>query len=111
MQENNSYARCLMVDLSKAFDTVDHVILIRKLQTLNMPPNVFNWIISFLTGRVQRCKVQDTVSKKPLVSINLSIVQGSGIGRSLYVIMESDLHPKSRNNKLTKYADDTLLGS
>ena len=38
-----------------------------------------------------------------------SIVQGSGIGPSLYIIMESDLHPKSRDNKLMKYADDTNL--
>ena len=41
-----------MVDFSKAFDTVDHVIPIRKLQALNMPPNVYNWIVSFITGRV-----------------------------------------------------------
>jgi len=39
----------------------------------------------------------------------MSIVQGSEIGPSLYVIMESDLHPKSSNNKLLKYADDTNL--
>jgi len=57
-----------MVDFSKAFDTVDHVIFIRKLQALNMPPHVYNWIISFLTGRVQRCKVQDTLSK--IIGIN-----------------------------------------
>jgi len=72
-----------------------------------MPPNVYNWIISFLTGRVRRCKVQDTLSKA--IGINLSIVQGSGIGPYLYIIMESDLHPKSTGNKLMKYADDTNL--
>jgi len=72
-----------------------------------MPPNVYNWIISFLTRRVQSCEVQDIVSRA--IGINLSVVQGSGIGQSLYVIMESDLHPKSRNNKLMKYADDTNL--
>ena len=38
-----------------------------------------------------------------------SVVQGSGIGPSLDVIMESDLHPKCRNNKIMKYADDTNL--
>ena len=90
-----------MVDFSTAFDTVDHMILIRKLQALNMPPNVYNLMISFLSGRVQRYKVQDTLSKA--IGINLSIVQGSGIGPSLYIIMESDLHPKSRDNKLMKY--------
>jgi len=38
----------------------------------------------------------------------LSIVQGSEIGPSLYIIMETDLHPRSRD-KLMKYADDTYL--
>ena len=107
MLENNSYVRCLMVDFSKAFDTVDHVILIRKLQALSTPPNVYSWMISFLTGSVQRCKVHDSLSKA--IGINLSIVQGSGFGPSLYVIMETDLHPKSRDSKLMKYADDTNL--
>jgi len=96
-----------MVNFSKAFDTVNHVILIRKSQAVNVPPNVYNWTISFLTGRVQKCKVQDTLSKA--IGINLSIVQGSGIEPSLYIIMESDLHPKSRDNKLMKYADDSNL--
>jgi len=41
MLENNFYVRRLIVDFSKAFDTVDHMILIRKLQALNMPPNVY----------------------------------------------------------------------
>jgi len=56
---------------------------------------------------VQRCKVQETLLKP--IGINLSIVQGSGIGPSLYMNMESDLHPKSRDNKLLKYANDTNL--
>ena len=55
--ETNNYVRCLMVDFSKAFDTVNHVVLIRKLCLLGMPANIFNWIISFLTGRTQYCKV------------------------------------------------------
>jgi len=62
-----------MVDFSKAFDTVDHVILIHKLQALNMPLNVNNLIISFLTGRVQRCKVQEAIG------INLSMYRALGL--------------------------------
>ena len=58
-----------------------------------------------LTGREQRCKFQDILSK----AIGIKIVQGSGIGPSLYIIMESDLYPKSSDIKLMKYADDTNL--
>ena len=107
MLESNNYVRCLMIDFSKAFDTVDHIVLVKKLQMLGLPANIFNWLISFLTGRVQYCKVNDILSKPR--NINLSIVQGSGLGPSLYVIMESDLQPQSQQNILIKYADDTNL--
>ena len=42
-------------------------------------------------------------------SINQSIVQGSGVGPILYIIMKSDLVPLSDSNQLFKYADDTTL--
>ena len=67
-----------MIDFSKA---VDHVVLMSKLVQLELPSFVINWICSFLTGRGQQCKVNDTVSS--LVDIGLSIVQGSGIGPTL----------------------------
>ena len=64
-------------------------------------------VCSFLTGRGQQCKVNDTVSS--LVDIGLSIVQGSGIGPTLYIIMKSDLSTLSALNDIFKYADDTTL--
>ena len=45
--ETNEYVRCLLVDFSKAFDTVNHFILIEKLQKLDIAPIVINWIINF----------------------------------------------------------------
>ena len=96
-----------MIDFNKAFDTVDHVVLVEKLHLLGLPANIFNWLIYFLTGRVQYCKVNDVLSKPR--NINLSIVQGSGLGPSLGVIMECDLQPRSRQNILIKYADGTNL--
>jgi len=63
--------------------------------------------VHFLTGRTQ-------VTKGSLVNsgvhpITQSILQGSGIGPTLWIIMESDLHPHSAVNVLVKYADDTNL--
>ena len=55
MLEQNDYVRCLMVDFTKAFDAVEHVILLSKLAQLNLPAFVINWICSFLTGRSQQC--------------------------------------------------------
>ena len=71
-----------MIDFSKAFDTVDHVILLSKLVQLKLPGSVINWICSFLSGRGQQCKVNGALSES--ASIGLSIVQGYGIGPTLY---------------------------
>jgi hypothetical protein len=105
--ETNSYVRCLLVDFSKAFDIVDQAIIVRKLSMLSLPWNIINWIISFLTDRKIQLKRGDILShSKP---INRGIVQGSGIGPTLYIVHESDLTPMSVVNILLKYADDTTL--
>ena len=81
MLEHNNYVRCLM---SKAFDTVDHVILLSKLVQLKLPGFVRSWICSFLSGRGQQCKVNGALSDS--ASIGLSIVQGSGIGPINFIL-------------------------
>jgi hypothetical protein len=70
MLEENNYVRCLMVDFAKAFDTVDHAIVITKLNTLPVPSLVKNWIISFLTGRTQVTKVSGRYSVIAEIYIN-----------------------------------------
>jgi len=96
-----------LIDFSRAFDTVDHPILLAKLSHLNLPTFALNWIISFLTGRTQVVKINGVVSS-PLF-INTSIIQGYGVGPSFYIAMESYLRTLSRSNVLCKYADDSNL--
>ena len=107
MLETNSYVRCLLIDFSKAFDVVDHVILLEKLHKLSLPEYCFNWLISFLTGRTHTSKNRHYESSS--LSINRSIIQGSCIGPALYIVLESDLKPRSPRNIIFKYADDTNL--
>ena len=49
--ETNNYVRCLVTDFAKAFDVVDHAILLGKLQTPGIDQFAFNWIVSFLSNR------------------------------------------------------------
>jgi hypothetical protein len=107
MLETNAYVRCLLIDFSKAFDVVDHVVLVDKISKLKMPAFPLIWLISFLIGRSHTTKTADGESSP--MSINLSIVQGSGVGPTLYIILESDLKPLSVANIVFKYADDTNL--
>jgi len=107
MLEDCDYVRCLLIDFSKAFDVVDHAVLLSKLSLLDLPHCILNWLISFLTDRSQVVKCGDILSLP--MHINSGIVQGSGIGPTMYIIMESDLRTLSRHNFLCKYADDTNL--
>ena len=107
MLEDCEYVRCLLVDFSKAFDVVDHSVLLSKLSGLNLPHCILNWLISFLTNRSQVVKCGDALSLP--MQINSGIIRGSGVGPTLYIIMESDLRTLSHRNLLCKYADDTNL--
>jgi hypothetical protein len=62
---------------------------------------------TFLIDRFELVKINGYLSDK--LPINRGIVQGSGIGPYLYIVMESDLHPVSRKNEMFKYADDTNM--
>jgi hypothetical protein len=51
--DRNQFVRCVFVDFSKAFDTEDHAILIKKLCTANVPSFIIKWIISSFNDRMQ----------------------------------------------------------
>jgi len=105
--ESASFVRCLLIDYSKAFDTISHPILFQKLLDLNLKPNIVTWICNFLTGRTHSVSFGGILSHWK--SITASIVQGSGIGPCLYIIYAKDLKPLSPVNVILKYADDTTL--
>ena len=53
----SKYVRCLLIDFSNAFDSVDHLILIVKLKNLNITDNIMQWVVAFLTDRNKFVKV------------------------------------------------------
>ena len=79
--ESAFFFRCLLIDNSKAFDTINHSILFQKLQSLDLLPSITLWICNFLTGRTQSVSCGGVLSNWK--SITASIIQGSGIGPSL----------------------------
>jgi len=96
-----------MIDFTKAFDTVDHAILVAKLVAYNVSPPVINWIISFLSGRSQVCKVNGHYFNP--CTINRGIVQRSAIGPQFYTVIKSNLKLLSSDNIFVKYADDIIF--
>ena len=73
--------RCLLIDFSKAFDVVDHGVLVAKRSCLPLPSSILNWLISFLFDRYHTTKT--SAGESTPTGINRSIVQGSDPGPTL----------------------------
>lgn len=95
------------LDLSKAFDTVNHSILLNKLHHYGVRGIVHKWFESYLTGRKQLTFVNDTYSD--LKTIETGVPQGSVLGPLLFLIYVNDVVSAVENHNLRLFADDTNL--
>ena len=104
-QNPSYYARCLFLDFSSAFDTINTSMLMPKLTHLDI--NVSNWIASFLSNRTQRTLVNSKLSN-PVVK-NTGTPQGSVISPTLFTIYTNGITSRAENMTILKYADDTCI--
>lgn len=96
----------LFLDVAKAFDRVDHALLLSKLQSIGFGDQAVNWVSNYLKGRAIRTVVGNSMSE--LKSISSGVPQGSVLGPLLFIIFFSDL-PAAVQSTTSMYADDTLL--
>ena len=97
------------IDLSKAFDTINHKKLINKLKTLGLNENALSWIESYLGNRTQKTKFQYfTSSENPVTT---GVPQGSILGPLLFICFTNDLASNFDDSlcKLLSYADDSTF--
>ena len=98
----------MSLDSSKAFDTVRHSTLLQKLARLDMPDQVYNWLVDFFSGHSHSTEYCSELSSEQ--EISASIVQESSIGPASYVLNASDLKAITQGNETFKYyADDTYI--
>jgi len=95
----------VFLDFSKAFDTVDHKILMDKLNHLGIRGMIGRWFQSYLSNRSQYVLVDTSVSNVCL--INRGVPQGSVLGPLLFLIYINDMSKSCDRLKLVHFADDT----
>ena len=95
----------VFIDLKKAFDTIDHGILLQKLECYGVDTAGIRWFESCLFGRAQKCAVNGKLSNS--VPVTCGVPQGSSLGPLLFLIYINDLPRMFSDDTSISYSSDS----
>ena len=98
----------IYTDFSKAFDTVNHNLLLLKLEKMGFSLPLLAWIKSYLLFRVQFVQFNDILSSN-VINVTSGVPQGSHLGPLLFTLFINDLPSIIANSNILMYADDVKL--
>ena len=105
--ENRNFSCGIFLDFSKAFDTVNHEILLKKLENYGVRGLAHDWFKSYLRNRQQVVTINNETSEK--CTLSCGIPQGSVLGPLLFLIYINDFHSSSDLLDFHLFADDSNL--
>ena len=106
---NNMDTDCIYLDYEKAFDKVDHNLLLAKLKRYQIPALFVDWIQSFLSNRTQTVVVGGKQSRPQRVVSG--VPQGSVLGPVLFLVFVNDIERSLTSSTIGFFADDTRISS
>ena len=111
--ENKKHTLTIFLDLSKAFDTLEHDMILKKLDKYGIRSTCLEWFKSYLTDRSMSLKCRTSMSPNEIKSktfeVKYGTPQGSCLGPLIFLIFCNDLHLNLHHTKCIQFADDTTL--
>ena len=105
--EDNKLTCGIFLDISKAFDTIDHNIILSKIYKYGIRGNTLNWLMNYLSNPYQFVSINNPSSS--FLRIECAVPQGSILGQILFLLYINDLPRVSTKPRLLLYADDTNI--
>ena len=105
--DNGKFSCGVFIDLKKAFDTVNHEILLAKLENYVIRGVINSWFRSYLTDRKQTTEVNNVMSEAETTLCGVS--QGSVLGPLLFLLYINDIYKSSSLFAFYLFADDTSI--
>ena len=104
---SNNSVDTFYIDYAKAFDKVDHLILLKKLEHYGVTDRYLIWIKSFLSGRKQVVNINNVFSYE--ADVTSGVPQGSVLSTLFFIIFSNDLQNNITHSNILAFADDTKL--
>lgn len=105
--DEKKFAEGVFINLKKAFDTIDHNIMLEKMESFGVRGVGLKWLKSYIRNRSQYVQVGDAMSKP--ADITCGVPQGSIVGPKLFIMYINDICKVSNILKYVIFADDTNI--
>lgn len=102
--DNKNHSAALFIDLSKAFDSINHDILKQRLLSVGLSVNTVGWFVNYLSDRSQCINIEGLTSST--LNVSIGVPQGSVLGPLLFILYINNIGNKLAHSSFHLYNDD-----